>query len=184
MSLVHLLLLIFVTTISAQALDAISSTSRPSTTGLSFFTGTSSQLDGQPPAFITVTRSSKTSASIPAGSPTSDLGISPDSPGYSTGYTVGTAVGGAIGGILIISLLIFWFRAHKKKKQRLSIGIASASSNKLTENEKEKTKENEKNEAIPKRIPQDTSPGDTAVGTGTHVKKLDGVRVLKSTNTL
>jgi hypothetical protein len=109
------------------------------------------------------------------------------------GYTVGTAVGGSVGGIIIISLLLFWykfnccialshtdlyrFRAHKKKKLRLSVSNGFVPSNKLGE----KSQESNVN---PTRAPPSTSPQASGVGTGTHVRKLDGGRNLKSTNTL
>ncbi|CAI9636486.1 unnamed protein product [Alternaria burnsii] len=180
-SLVYLLVLGFITSTGAQSLDAIPSSSTSSTTDLSFLTGTASQVDGQLSAFITITRSSQTTASAPTSRPTEGQpGSGSDvSSGFPTGYTIGTAVGGAVGGLLIISILTFWFRAHKKKKQRLSIGIGSASSNKSVENEKSKDGEN-----LSKKVSQEGKLEGSAVGTGTHMKKLDAVRVLKSTNTM
>lgn len=74
------------------------------------------------------------------------------------------------------------FRAHKKKEQRLSVGIGSASSNKSVEEEKSKYDEN--SDVISKEIPQEGKLEGSAVGTGTYMKKLDAVRVLKSTNTM
>ncbi|KAI4960405.1 hypothetical protein J4E86_002027 [Alternaria arbusti] len=98
------------------------------------------------------------------------------------GYTVGTALGGSVGGLLILSLLFFWFRAHnnKKKKLRLSVSSRSAQSNKLEEEKIEDVKAN----GVPQRKPLPKNPNASGTGTGTHVRKLDGGRSLKSTNTL
>ena len=114
------------------------------------------------------------------------------------GYTIGTAAGRAVGGLpyhlnaylLVNSQSLHYicvcclprFRAHKKKEQRLSVGIGSASSNKSVEEEKSKYDEN--SDVISKEMPQEGKLEGSAVGTGTHMKKLDAVRVLKSTNTM
>ncbi|KAH6875615.1 hypothetical protein BKA58DRAFT_125150 [Alternaria rosae] len=207
--LLYLLVLNLVTMASAQFLDTTLVVSSSSALDSSVFAGLSSQFNGQQSVFITITRPSTTtttsssslssspppefSSAIPSPTAVPTESPSPPNPtsalppssggsptGFSTGYTVGTAVGGSVGGLLIISLLFFWFRAHKKKKLRLSISSGSAPSNKLGEKVTEVTK----TDVVPKRKPLSTNPTASGTGTGTHVRKLDGGRTLKSTNTL
>jgi len=63
---------------------------------------------------------------------------------------------------------------------RLSVSSGSALANKL---EEEKT-ENVKASGILERKPLLMDPNASGTGTETHVRKLDGGRSLKSTNTL
>jgi len=63
---------------------------------------------------------------------------------------------------------------------RLSVSSGSAQSNKLEEEKTESVKAN----VVEKRKPLQMNPTASGTGTGTHVRKLDGGRTLKSTNTL
>jgi hypothetical protein len=50
--------------------------------------------------------------------------------------------------------------------------------------EKDKVEESKIIDIVSTRTPQSISPTASAVGTGTHTKKLGGVRTLKPANTL
>ncbi|KAF1834754.1 hypothetical protein BDW02DRAFT_568720 [Decorospora gaudefroyi] len=63
----------------------------------------------------------------------------PDSGSGITGFTVGTAVGGAAGGLVILSILIFWLRARKRRRARIASrqNDAAAAEKLLSKNSKD-----------------------------------------------